>query len=234
LAIETLIETLGGHPSRAYGLALETPSGRARWLCVARLASERDPEATKREAYARLDAEIGADPRALADADPTAVARCLAATGLRRAEPVAHGLCRAARSLAVGYGADLERLAADCLDLDELGGRLASLAPGLGRATVLRFLRPLRAAWSAARETPLADTARAAAIHLGLIGDGDDLEGEPAALRRALDDAAPAAPFADVEAALERLGAAACRAGRIARCPLGEACPARPTGGHFR
>jgi hypothetical protein len=178
LAIETLLDTLGGHTSRAYGIDLDTPSGRARWLCVARLASERDAEETKRAAYARLDAEVGAEPSALAAADPERVARCLAAAGLRRPEPIAYGLCRAARALAETFAADLERLAAGCDDLEQLGGRLAALAPGFGRATVLRFLRPLRGVWSAARETPLADTARAAATHLGLIGDDDDLEGE--------------------------------------------------------
>jgi endonuclease III len=234
LAIETLLDTLGGHTSRAYGIDLDTTSGRARWLCVARLASERDAEETKRAAYARLDAEVGAEPSALAAADPERVARCLAAAGLRRPEPIAYGLCRAARALAETFDADLERLAAGCDDLEQLGGRLAALAPGFGRATVLRFLRPLRGVWSAARETPLADTARAAATHLGLIGDDDDLEGEPSALQRALAERAPGVSFADAEGALERLGALACRAGRTQRCPLADACPARSGAAQFR
>jgi hypothetical protein len=99
---------------------------------------------------------------------------------------------------------------------------------------VLRFLRPLRGVWSAARETPLADTARAAATHLGLIGDDDDLEGEPSALQRELAERAPGVSFADAEGALERLGALACRAGRTQRCPLADACPARSGAAQFR
>jgi hypothetical protein len=90
---------------------------------------------------------------------------------------------------------------------------------------VLRFLRPLRDTWTAARETPLAEPARAAAVHLGLLGASEDLEGEPAALRAACARWLPDLSAVDVEAALERLGAAACRAERVARCPLGTDCP---------
>ncbi len=227
MAIETLIETLGGHPARALGLDLDSDGDRARWLFAARLASERDSEATVRKAFLRLDAEVGADSASLAAADPERVAAALSDAGLRRFDPVAHGLCRAARALIEDHDGDLENLAAGCFDLEELGGALASLAPGFGRATVLRFLRPLREVWSAARETPLAEPARAAARHLELIADGDDLEGEPASLHSALEARAPGVAFVDAEAALERLGALACRAGKTARCPLGKACPAR-------
>ena len=97
---------------------------------------------------------------------------------------------------------------------------------GIGRATVLRFLRPLRETVGGAREVPLAPAARAAAIHLGWIDESDDEEGEPVSLRARIardDDDAP--PFADVEAALERLGAASCLRGRVKSCPLGAECP---------
>src|SRR6185436_18680127 len=120
---------------------------------------------------------------------------------------------------------DLDALAARCDGLDELGSRIAALAPGFGAATVLRFLRPLRDAWSAARETPLAEPARAAAVHLGLLGESEDLEGEPAALFAACARDVPELLAIDVEAALERLGAAACRRNQAARCPLGADCP---------
>ena len=151
----------------------------------------------------------------------------LGAAGLPRAEQVAPVLCRAAASLCSRHAADLDRLAAESDGLEALGGALAALAPGLGAATVLRFLRPLRDAWTAARETPLAEPARAAAIHVGLLAESEDLEGEPAALRAACARHLPEVSPVDVEAALERLGAMACRTGRTARCPLGEACPAK-------
>ena len=128
-------------------------------------------------------------------------------------------LCRAAASLCDRHRGDLDALAARCDGLEELGSRLAALAPGLGTATVLRFLRPLRDAWTAARETPLAEPARAAAVHVGLLGASEDLEGEPAALRAACARWLPDLSPVDVEAALERLGALACRAdaSRVAR-----------------
>jgi endonuclease III len=225
---------LGGHPARALDLDLATVGDRARWLCAARLASERDAESKVHAAFHALEAAIGADPASLAAADPERVAVALADAGLRRFEPLAHGICRAARALTERHDGDLEGLAAGCDGLEELGGALASLAPGFGRATVLRFLRPLRETWSAARETPLAEPARAAARHLGLIGDGDDFAGEPATLRAVLAARAPGIAFDDAEAALERLGALSCRTGRTARCPLRDACPARPGEPEFR
>jgi hypothetical protein len=194
---------------------------------LTRLLSERTAEDTAIAAFARLDGEPGADPEALAAAGPARVALALAAAGLPRAEMVAPVLCRAAMALCDGYRGDLDALAAQCSGLEELGSRLAALAPGFGTATVLRFLRPLRDVWTAARETPLAETARAAAIHLGLLRASEDLDGEPAALYAACAREVPELSFVDVEAALERLGAAACRRNLAARCPLGAECPVR-------
>jgi len=194
---------------------------------LARLLSERVAEDTALAAFARLEADPGAAPDRLAAAGHARVAAALAAAGLQRADAVAPVLCRAAAALCDGYRGDLDALAAQCLGFEELGGRIAALAPGLGAATVLRFLRPLRDAWSAARETPLAETARAAAIHLGLLGASEDLEGEPAALYAACARDVPGLAPVDVEAALERLGAAACRRGNPSRCPLGAECPVR-------
>jgi hypothetical protein len=223
--IEMLVETLGGHASGRLGLDLDLARDRARWLAAARLLSERDAEERALGAARRLDTAVGTTPEALAAAGVERVAAALSEAGLRRAAQLAHVLCRAAASLAQRYDGDLERLAAGCLGLEELGSRLVALAPGLGTASVLRFLRPLRGVWSAARETPLAETAHAAAMHLGLSGSGADLEGEPSALRAACARHAPRVAFLDVEAALERLGARSCRSGRSARCPLGDACP---------
>jgi len=224
LLLDEALERLGGHPCAALGLDPERPADRARWLLAARLLSERAPEETALRAFRRLDAEVGSDPGALAAAGPGPVAAALEGAGLRRADSAAGGLCRIAAALRDPAG-DLEGLAAEALDTNDLGARIAALAPGLGAATVLRFLRPLRDVWGAARETPLAPTATAAAAHLGL--GGADAEGEPAALRARCAELAPGRAWTDVEAALERLGARACRAGRTGRCPLGDACPAR-------
>jgi len=221
------VAELGPHPAVRAGLDLADAGDRARWLVLARLLSERAPEEVALAAFARLAARPGAAPDALAAADPAQVAAVLVEAGLRKPEALAHGLCRAAAALADRHRGDLEALAAGCDGLEDLGGSIAALAPGLGTATVLRFLRPLRNAWSAARETPLAESARAAAVHLGLLGASEDLEGEPAALRAASARHVPDLPANDLEAALERLGAAACRRNRAARCPLGAECPVR-------
>ena len=221
------VAVLGPHPAALAALDLDRPEGRAQWLVLARLLSERASEEIAVAALARLAAGPGATPEALAGANPARVAALLEAAGLRRAEPVARVLCRAAAALRDDYRGDLEALAAGSDGFEDLGGRLAALAPGLGAATIVRFLRPLRDAWPSARETPLAEPARAAAVHLGLIEAGEDLEGEPAALRAACAEVAPEIAPRDLEAALERLGAKACRAERAQRCPLGEGCPAR-------
>jgi len=222
-----LIEVLGPHPVTRLGLDVTARRDRERWLAAARLASARGPEERALEAFRRLDAATGTSASDLAAAGPERIAAAVAGAGLRDPDAVAIGLWRAAAALEERHGGDLDALAGECLDWEDLGGRLVALAPGLGPATVLRFLRPLRDVWSAARETPLAETARAAAVHLSLIDARADLEGEPAALRAACAARAPDLAAIDVEGALERLGVRSCRAGRPDRCPLGEACPAR-------
>ena len=219
------VARLGRHPAALAGLDLGDARDRARWLVLARLLSERAHEAVALAAFARLAADPGADPAALAASDPARVAAALAQAGLAKPERVAVVLCRAAATLCERHRGDLDALAASSDGFAELARALAALAPGLGAASVLRFLRPLREAWISARETPLAEPARSAAIHLGLLRESEDLEGEPAVLRGACARAAPELAPIDVEAALERLGALACRANRIGRCPLGADCP---------
>ena len=103
--------------------------------------------------------------------------------------------------------------------------RLASLAPGFGAASVAGFLRPLRERWDQAREIPLHPAARAAAVHLGLLAEGEDTEGEPGALRAALGDDPAQPSLADAEFALTRIGRVACMKNRSNRCLLADACP---------
>ncbi len=220
-------EELGPHPAARAGLDVADGADRWGWLVLARLLSERVKEEVALTAFAHLAGDPGPAPDSLAAAGPARVAAALGAGGLPRPEAVAVVLCRAATSLCERHRGDLDALAAPTDGLESLGGQLAALSPGLGSATVLRFLRPLRDVWSAAREAPLAESARAAAIDLGLLAESEDLEGEPAALRAACAHHAPDLAPIDVEAALERLGALACRGQRVLRCPLGDDCPAR-------
>lgn len=224
-----LVARLGPHPCTRAGLDPTQDTDAARWLALALLLASRAQEDQALAALRALSAPL-ADPGAFAGTDPEAVAALLARERVPQPERVAATLLRACASFAARHGGSLARLAAEADDLESLGARVAALAPGVGRATVLRFLRPLRERFSAAREVPLAPAARAAALHLGLIAEGEDEEGEPVALRARAQREPDAPPFADLEAALERLGAAACLRERVSRCPLGAECPVSGAG----
>jgi endonuclease III len=229
LGPRALVELLGPHPVRQLGLDLDSEEGLARWLLAASLLGGRAGESAGLEAVRRLAAAGLDGPAALASAGVAAAAEVLAAGGYPQPEAAAGRLVRAARGLLAGAG--LEERAAAAAGLEELGAGLSSLAPGVGPATLRRFLQPLRERWSAAGDLPLDDAARPAAVHLGWIDSAEDTEGAPGALRARLLDEPEAPALADVEAALARLGRAACRAERPARCPLGPRCPARRAGG---
>jgi hypothetical protein len=174
-----------------------------------------------------LDAAGLADPKSVAAERPEALEALLIGAGYPAPEGTAYKLWRACDSLATHHGGSLDSLAAQSEQLEDLAGRLARLAPGFGAASVARFLRPLRDRWIQAREIPLHPAARAAAVHLGLLTEGEDEEGEPGALRAALREDPAQPSLADVEFALTQLGTVACSKNRTARCPLGDACPRR-------
>lgn len=232
-----LVERVGGHAVGELGIALgrADDAGVGRWWVLAVLLGALRGDRDRGIRAARALAAAGvAHPGALCQADPGAVAVVLEAAGVRQSAPVAARLVRSSRTLAERWGGSFDALAGAADDLEALGGRLASLSPGVGAGTVARFLRPLRERWTAAEDIPLDEAARIAAVHLGWIASGDDLEGAPGSLRRSLgraDDArraeAARVAFADVEAALERLGRASCRRERPDRCPLGARCPLR-------
>jgi hypothetical protein len=227
LGSHALLKQMGPHPATTLGLDLAQQGGPERWFVAACLIAGRAPEPVALRAARALAARELDRLAAIAKAGAGAVEAALARAGYPRPEPVAHRLARAGRSLAEHHGGELAALAAQADDLEELGGRLAALAPGIGASTVLRFLRPLRDVWPAAAETPLEPAARAAAVHLGWLAAGEDEEGAPAALRAALLREPQAPPLADIEAALARLGARSCLRQRPDRCPLGARCPAR-------
>ncbi len=224
-----LVAMLGGHPAGELGLDVGLGDERClgRWLVAAVLLSSRAGEARARAAYRALDRAGLADPSVVAKDGAGPCAAVLSAAEHPDPERTAARLTHAGRALVDGYGGSLDALASDAWGLEELGARLAGLAPGIGAATVTRFLLPLRERWPAADALPLAAPAHAAARHLELIPERVDAEAAPSALR-ALLSGAPAAPcLADLEAALARLGARSCLRGRSERCPLGEDCPVR-------
>jgi endonuclease III len=222
-----LVERLGPHPAAALGIDPCDEEGVGRWFIAACLLAGRAGAAAAGDAYRALARDGLPSPREIAKADPARIARGLAEAGYPKPEIAAQKLARASATLVERWGGSLVALAADADDLADLGERIARLAPGVGPATAALFLRPLRDTWIAARELPLSPAARAAALHLGLLREGEDEEGEPGALRAALAAQPDAPSLNDAESALERLGRRACLRERVRSCPLGDDCPAR-------
>jgi hypothetical protein len=227
LRASDLVARFGGHPAGKLGIDLEASDGPGQWLVAACLYGGRIDAEIALAAARALDAAGLADPKSVAAARPEALEALLLGVGYPAADVTAYKLWRACDSLATHHGGSLDSLAAQSEQLEDLAGRLARLAPGFGAASVARFLRPLRDRWIQAREIPLHPAARAAAIHLGLLADGEDEEGEPGALRAALREDPAQPSLADVEFALTQIGTVACLKNRTARCPLGDACPRR-------
>jgi hypothetical protein len=222
-----LVSRLGGRASAALGipLARDDDAALGRWFVAACLLGA--GEARAATALRELAVRGVSAPEALARADTASVAEALEAARIAKPTAGATKLVRAGAALRTHYAGSLSRLAQQADGFEELGARIAALAPGVGPATVLRFLRELREVWPLADETPLTPAARAAAVHLGWLRDGEDAEGAPGALRAALDAEPEGVPLPDVEAALHRLGARACLRRRSDRCPLRDAgCPA--------
>ena len=222
-----LVALLGRHPLVEWDLDPQRDdAGLWRWWLAACLLAGRDATRARR-LLAALEVQTLDRAEALAAADAARLASDLERLGARDASALAGRLIRAARALEARHRGSLDALARGASGLEELGAFLSRLAPGVGAATVARFLRGLRDRFDAAREVPLAPAARAAAVCLGWLEPGQDEEGEPGSLRRVLAATQGAPELRDVEAALERLGAAACARRRPAACPLGAACPAR-------
>jgi hypothetical protein len=115
-------------------------------------------------------------------------------------------LLRVMASLREDYQGSLEHLHQAARDYPDLERRLLALAPGIGPATVNIFLRELRGVWEKAAP-PLSPLAQKAGENLGWLPPGLT----PAEALQALEARWQAAPvpgydFADLEAALVRLG----------------------------
>lgn len=219
-----LVERLGRHLIGQLGIDPSTEGGLEGWLVAAILQSSTRDAATARRAFGVLDRAGAAVPSALAEQQVGNLATLLEQANLRKPEAVAARLIRIGTTLRERWSGSLEALASDADGLDELGSRIASLAPGVGVSTVLGFLRPLRESWSSAADTPASRAALAAARHLGWAGDETDEASLPGVLQARVSDGLA---LRDIEAALERLGSRSCLRSRTASCPLGDDCPAR-------
>ena len=133
-------------------------------------------------------------------------------------------LLRVMRALKGGYEGSLEKLHDAAADYADLEKKIRSLGSGIGPATANIFLRELRGVWAKATP-PLSPPAQAAAEHLKLAPTGLSPEAALAALEGHWQrQPVPGADFADLEAALVRLGRDFCRKPRASPCPMGPAC----------
>ncbi|MCH2171597.1 hypothetical protein MK489_12505 [Myxococcota bacterium] len=219
-----LVETMGSHPTARLGLDLGDEEDVGRWLIANSLLGGRIATQTSLRAFLSLREHGLERPATLLQTGASRVASVLRSVDFPRHEQAARQVIRLAEGLSKA-GGSLEALASNAVDLQELGPRLTNLAPGFGVGGVTRFLRPLRETWAQAMELPLHPAARAAAIHLGFIGESEDLEGEPGALRAAIRKEPDDLSFADLEWGLERLGGLSCARDQPERCPLSGHCP---------
>jgi endonuclease III len=133
-------------------------------------------------------------------------------------------LLRVMEALQESYEGDLERLAADARDYHDMERRLCELAPGIGPTTVNIYLRELRGIWPQANP-PLSPFAHLASEHLQLIALNLDPFASLAALQEKWDaESVAGGDFADLEAALVRLGRDYCRKPDRPNCPMGPFC----------
>jgi hypothetical protein len=238
IAAHDLARRMTPHPWHRLTLDLDASDDATlgEWLifCCAEAASRRshdDPISLHRA----LRATGLTSPYALAHSEPTGLIGLLARAGCRKPEPVAALLLRASRSLMEHHAGSIDALAGDALDLESLGGALTRLAPGFGRASVARFLRPLRDRFDVLNALPMEPAAIAAAAHLGYCSEDTEPDFAASLLRRQLaEDAAEAGEsqppaFRDFESALEQLGRRACLRDRPGSCPLSDDCPRRAT-----
>jgi len=239
IAAHDLESRLESPPWQRLALDLESPndSTLGEWLvfccCGAALGkSALDPV----DVHLMLrDARLAA-PEALSCCDPPRLVALLEDAGCKQPEAAATLLVRASSALMRRHSGSVERLIRDALDLESLGGSLARLARGFGRASVVRFLRPLHERIDVVADLPMEPAAIAAAAHLGYCATDTEPELAASILRKRLaEDAAGAGgtrppPFRDFEWSLDQLGRSACLRERTARCPLGGDCPRRDTG----
>ena len=133
-------------------------------------------------------------------------------------------LLKVMTSLIEKYHGSLERLHASAADCPDLERRLRELGPGVGPATANIFLRELRGVWAKATP-PLSPLAQLAGEHLGLFTPGLSPAAALAALAEAWRRHPPGSyDFADLEAALVRLGRDYCRKPPRPVCPMATFC----------
>jgi endonuclease III len=224
--ISQVLARLPGRFATALGIDLKAgPEARQKWFLAAILYGARISGKLAARAYQVFAARGVYTPEAIREQGWDNLVALLDAGGYARYDfKSATKLLQVMASLKEQYQDSLERLHEIAADGPDLEQRLINLAPGIGPATANIFLRELRGVWAKATP-PLSPLAQLAGEHLGLLPPGlsprEALDALEAEWRRQ-----PVAPydFADLEAALVRLGRDYCRKPGGPPCPLGALC----------
>lgn len=222
---EALLALFPGRFATELGIDLKAgPNERQKWFLAAILYGARISGSLAARTY-RVFAENGVlTPEAILAQGWDGLVALLDEGGYTRYDfKTATKLLRVMEALKRDYDGQVEQVAAKSKDYQELSARLSALAPGLGPTTVNIFLRELRGIWPQA-EPPLSPLAQLSAEHLNLIPPQLNPE-EALEVLSAKWQAEPLAgqDFADLEAALVRLGKDYCRK-PARRCPMGRFC----------
>ena len=224
--IPLVLARLPGRFAAALGIAVQAGAAeRQKWFLAAILYGARISGKLAARTY-QVFADRGIyTPEAILEQGWDNLVVLLDAGGYARYDfKTATKLLQVMASLKEQYQGSLERLQEVAADGPDLEKRLQDLAPGIGPATANIFLRELRGVWAKANPG-LSPLAQLAGEHLGLLPPGLNPDAALAALeaewRRQ-----PAAPhdFADLEAALVRLGRDFCRKPPGLPCPMEVYC----------
>ena len=222
--ISQVLARLPGRFATELGIDVQAgPEARQKWFLAAVLYGARISGKLAARAYQVFAARGIYTPEAILEQGWDNLVALLDAGGYARYDfKTATKLLKIMAALQERYQGSLERLhavAADCPDLEQ---RLINLAPGIGPATANIFLRELRGVWAKANPR-LSPLAQLAGEHLRLLPPGLS-PGEALARLEAKWQQRPPLEFADLEAALVRLGRDYCRKPPGPSCPMEVYC----------
>ncbi len=224
--ISRVLTRLPGRFATELGLDVQAgPEARQKWFLAAILYGARISGKLAARTYQVFASRGIYSPAAILEQGWDNLVALLDAGGYARYDfKTATKLLKIMASLQEHYQGSLEQLHAAATDGPDLEARLMALAPGIGPATANIFLRELRGVW--AKATPgLSPLAQLAGEHLRLLPPGLSPEEALATLAaKWRQEPAPPRDFADLEAAMVRLGRDYCRKPQGPPCPLGNWC----------
>lgn len=224
--ISRVLARLPGRFATALGIDVKAgPEARQKWFLAAVLYGARISGKLAARTYQVFVSRGIYTPAAVLEQGWDNLVALLDAGGYARYDfKTATKLLKIMDTLKEQYQGSLEQLHAAAADGPDLEARLMALAPGIGPATANIFLRELRGVWAKA-EPGLSPLAQLAGEHLKLLPRGLSPSEALAALEAKWRQA-PVTPhdFADLEAALVRLGRDYCRKAPGPPCPLGSYC----------